>query len=136
MVESVIVESGHTLLPTRGPAEPPWPARAEEAWSALPPRQFIERQPPDASRMQHSQPLRRPDSQDYYTPIHRMAPLLLLGEREGPEDAWGELLLERKQWVSTHHVSLARLEGSAGHRHRQHQWHLPGRREARVGPTG
>jgi len=98
------------FVPTRGPAEPPWPARAEEAWSALPPRQFIERQPPDASRMQHSQPMRRPDGQDYYTPIHRMAPLLLLGEREGPEDAWGELLLERKQWVSTHHVSLARLE--------------------------
>jgi hypothetical protein len=98
------------FVPTRGPTEPPWPARAEEAWSALPPRQFIERQPPNATRMQHARAPRRLDGQDYYTPIHRMAPLLLLGEHEGPQDAWGELMLEQKQWVSTHHVSLARLE--------------------------
>lgn len=97
------------FVPTRGPAGAPWPARAEEAWRALPPRQFIDRRTPGAVRRRHSKRLRL-DGQEYHTQVTGLGPLLMLGEDERPEAAWGELRLERGPRVETHRISLARLE--------------------------
>jgi hypothetical protein len=99
------------FVPTLGPDEPRWSPRAEEAWRALPPREFIDRRgrDPDASRRQHARP-RRPDGRDYHTNITRVRALALLGEDADPQDAWAELRLEREGSHSRHLLSLERLE--------------------------
>ena len=97
------------FVPTSGPSGAPWPTRAELAWRALPPRQFLDRRMPEAIRRQHSRCL-RPDGQEYKTNITGLGPLLLLGEDERPEDVWGELRLERGPRMETHRISRERLE--------------------------
>jgi hypothetical protein len=109
------------FISTPGSAGAPWPARAEEAWKALPPREFIDRRTPDAARLPHSRPLRA-DGRDYVTDIFRVreeherssvsrvGPLLMLGEDVAPEDAWGVLLLEQGKKVSRHLLSLQHLD--------------------------
>lgn len=97
------------FIPSRGPSEPLWPARADEAWSALPPRVFLERQAPNAERLLPPQRLRRKSREDY-TPVHRAGPLMLLGQGEGPEDAWGELVLHARGMREFHRISSRRLE--------------------------
>ncbi len=97
------------FIPTRGPSEPPWPARAEEAWAALPPREFLERRTPNAARLQHFKRARSRGA-DHYTPISRVEPLLLLGQAEDSQEAWGELVLRCGGRRERHRLSLARLE--------------------------
>jgi hypothetical protein len=98
------------FVPIRGPSEPPWPDRAEQAWRAHPSRQFIDRRVPDASRPRPA-PSQQVDGRGDYTNIVRLGPLLLLlGENEGPEAAWGELRLESEEQKERHRISLERLE--------------------------
>ncbi|AKI98528.1 pSer/pThr/pTyr-binding forkhead associated (FHA) protein [Archangium gephyra] len=103
---------GYALLfiPTRGPSEPPWSERAEQAWRALPSRQFIDRRSPAAPRLVRARSLQAEERGDY-TNIVRLGPLrLLLGEHEGPEAAWGELRLEGENKRERHRISLECLE--------------------------
>ena len=109
MLYAAVDEYALVLISTRGPSEPPWPERAEEAWKALPPRQFVDRSLPSAIRLQHSQRLRL-DGQPYHTHVTREIPLMMLGEHETPEDVWGELLLVGKKRQESHRISLERLE--------------------------
>jgi hypothetical protein len=107
--------------PTLGPTATPWPARAEEAWKALPPREFIDRRLPDAARLQRSRRV-RPDGRDYVTDIFRVreehdtssisrvGPLLMLGEDVPLKDAWGVLLLEQGAKATKLHLSLEHLD--------------------------
>jgi hypothetical protein len=97
------------FVPTRGSSEPSWPESAAEAWKALPPREFRERRTPTAARLQHARRMRKARHEDY-TPIHRVGPLLLLGQEEGPQDAWGELVLQSRGTKQYHRISLSRLE--------------------------
>ncbi len=109
MLYAAVDEYALLLIPTRGPSEPPWPERAEDAWNALPPRQFVDRSLPNAVRRQHSQRLRL-DGQPYHTQVTREIPLMMLGEHEGPEDVWGELQLVGTKRLESHRISLERLE--------------------------
>jgi hypothetical protein len=109
MLYAAVEQYALLFVPTRGPSEAPWPARAEEAWGALPQRQFIDRRTPTATRFRHSQRLRL-DGQPYQTQITRVGPLMMLGDHEGPEAAWGELRLDGKKKVESHRISLDRLE--------------------------
>jgi len=109
MLYAAVDEYALLLIPTRGPSEPPWPERAEDAWNALPPRQFVDRSLPNAVRLQHSQRLRS-DGQPYHTQVTREIPLMMLGEHEGPEDVWGELQLVGTKKLESHRISLERLE--------------------------
>lgn len=107
------------FVPTRGPSDAPWPARAEEAWKALPPREFLDRRTPQPTLIPSSQPL-RPDGREYETDIHqvrqqsertsisRVSPLWMLGDQES-EGAWGELLVEGAE-VKTHRIALEHLD--------------------------
>lgn len=109
------------FIPTLGPAGTPWPARAEEAWKALPPREFIDRRRADSVRLSRSRRV-RPDGRDYVTDIFRVrqehdtssisrvGPLLMLGEEVPLQDAWGVLLLEQGSKVTRHHLSLEHLD--------------------------
>lgn len=97
------------FIPSRGPSEPLWPARADEAWRALPPREFLERHAPSADRLLRPRRLRRNGCEDY-TPVHRVGPLMLLGQDEGPEDAWGEVVLHARGMREFHRISSRRLE--------------------------
>jgi hypothetical protein len=108
------------FVPTPGSAGAPWPARAEEAWKALPPREFIDRRTPQATLMPSSQ-LLRSDGREYETDISRVrresertsisrvGPLWMLGD-EGAPGTWGELLLVQGAQVKTHGISLEHLE--------------------------
>ncbi len=109
LLYAAVDEYALVLMPTRGPSEPPWPERAEEAWDALPPRQFVDRSLPNAVRLRHSQRLRL-DGQPYHTEVTREIPLMMLGEHEGPDDVWGELRLVGKKKQESHRISLERLE--------------------------
>jgi hypothetical protein len=97
------------FIPIRGRDEAPWPARAEEAWRALPPRQFMDRRHPDAARLQRPRRL-RPDGRTYQTDISRVGPLLSLTGREEHGPAWGELRLVRDGEVQRQLISRQRLE--------------------------
>lgn len=98
------------FVPTLGPSEPPWPDRAEQAWRAHPSRQFIDQRVRDASRPRPARS-QQVDGRGDYTNIIRLGPLLLLlGEHEGPEAAWGELRLESAEKKERHRISLERLE--------------------------
>jgi hypothetical protein len=97
------------FVPTRGAAEPAWHRRAEEAWAAIPPRQFIDKRNPKEVRGRLSKRVRS-DGQDFYTPITRVNPLMLLEEGADPEDAWGELELKREQGLVRHRFSADNLE--------------------------
>jgi hypothetical protein len=109
------------FIPTLGPAKTPWPANAEEAWKALPPREFIDRRTPKAASPGHS-PRRRPDGRPYETDISRVrelhdrssisrvGPLLMLGEDVAPEKALGVLVLERDLKVSKHYLTREHLD--------------------------
>ncbi|HYO70727.1 MAG TPA: FHA domain-containing protein [Archangium sp.] len=98
------------FLPTRGPSEPSWPERAEQAWRALPSRHFIDRRSSVPPHLRHTR-CQEAEMRGDYTNIVRLGPLrLLLGEHEGPEAAWGELRLEGEKKKERHRVSLERLE--------------------------
>jgi hypothetical protein len=97
------------FIPTRGRSGAPWLARAEEAWRALPPRQFVDRRHPGAVLLQRSRPL-RPDGREYQTDISRVGPLLSLSGREERETPWGELRLVRDMEVERHFISRECLE--------------------------
>ncbi|HYO59228.1 FHA domain-containing protein [Archangium sp.] len=97
------------FIPIRGRSGAPWPARAEEAWRALPPRQFIDRRHPDAAYPQRSRHL-RPDGREYQTDVFRVGPLLSLSGHEERETAWGELRLGWDREVERHFISRERLE--------------------------
>jgi|GEM_PF-3365071 len=109
------------MIPTQGPSATPWPAHAEEAWRALPSREFIDRRSPAAARLRRSQN-QRPDGRDYATnigqvrerydrsSISRVGPLLTLGDDVAPEDAWGELRVTWGKRVSNHPLSLDYLD--------------------------
>lgn len=110
------------MIPTRGPAAAPWPTRAEEAWSSLPSREFIDRRSPEAARRRTAE--KRADGRDYVTnisrvrsqyddsrtSISRMSSLMILGDQVAPEDAWGELRVEWAQWSTRHLLSLDHLD--------------------------
>jgi len=110
------------LIPTRGPTGPRWPSNAEEAWRALPPREFLDRRSPDAARQRRRPQNKRTDGRDYATnifkvreeydrsSISRVGPLLMLGDDVAPEDAWGELRVEWGRTVSKHLLSLDYLD--------------------------
>jgi hypothetical protein len=97
------------FIPIRGHSGASWPARAEEAWRGLPPRQFFDRRYPETAHLQRSR-LLRPDGRRYQTDISRVGPLLTLSGPEERETAWGELRLERGREVERHILSLERLE--------------------------
>ncbi len=101
------------FVPTQGPSGPPWPTSAEEAWKALPPREFIDRRTPRQPPHAPGFPVRRPDGQAYETnissvrqlhdrtSISRVSRLWLLGD-EDPGDAFGELVLQHDREVAKH----------------------------------
>ncbi len=64
-----------------------WPAAPAEAFSALPPRIFVDRRPPDAP----APAIERPEPSGQSTRITRVGPPLFVGEDAGPELAWGTL---------------------------------------------
>ncbi len=97
------------FIPIRGYSGASWPARAEEAWMGLPPRQFFDRRYPEAVRLPRSR-RRRLDGRRYQTDISRVGPLLTLSGPEERETAWGELRLERGREVERHVLSRERLE--------------------------
>ena len=97
------------FVPTRGASEEEWPRRSEEAWAALPPRHFLDRQAPTADRRRPSRHLRL-DGQEYHTNVTRLGPLMLLSGHERPDAAWGSLRLVGPRSEEEHHISLARLE--------------------------
>lgn len=98
------------FVPTSGASASSWPARAEQAWKALPPRHFVDQRTPTESRFRHSKRPLRPDGQEYHTRITRVGPLLMLGENERPEDAWASLRLVVERKSEEHRISLSRLE--------------------------
>ncbi|WP_224368862.1 FHA domain-containing protein [Hyalangium versicolor] len=92
MLYAAVGEYALLFVPTRGASEPPWPTRAEEAWRALPPRQFIDRtashtEPPSYSG--RSRALR----QRMDTGVTRDDPPQMLDFHEPTGPAWGELTL-------------------------------------------
>ncbi len=109
------------FVPTLGPTGTPWPARAEEAWRALPPREFIDRRRADPTRLSRSLRV-RPDGREYITDIFRVrqehdtssisrvGPLLMLGEDVPLEEAWGVLVLEQGSRVTKYYLSLEHLD--------------------------
>lgn len=106
---AVVGQYALLFIPVRGRSGAPWPARAEEAWRALPPRQFIDRRHPNTARLHRSRRL-RPDGREYQTDITRVGPLLSLSGHEERETAWGELRLMRDGEVERHCISRERLE--------------------------
>ncbi|HVG62543.1 MAG TPA: FHA domain-containing protein [Hyalangium sp.] len=109
------------FVPTQGPAAAPWSTHPEEAWKALPQREFIDRRTPDATRLGPSQ-RRRSDGQRYETDISRVLeardrtsisrvePLLSLGEDVAPKNAWGVLVLATDMMAAKHHLSWEHLD--------------------------
>lgn len=97
------------FIPIQGHSGAPWPARAEEAWRGLPPRQFFDRHDREAARLPRARRL-RPDGRRYQTDISREGPLLTLSGPEEDETAWGELRLARDGEVERHFLSRERLE--------------------------
>jgi hypothetical protein len=111
------------FMPASGIGAVGWPARAQDAWSALPPRVFIDRrsaspvlQNARQSRSDRSSDPFPPPSTDgpgreeEHTAITCVAPPLLLREDDEPEVAWGELRLERGVQRQQRGVSAERLE--------------------------
>ncbi|HEX5751832.1 MAG TPA: FHA domain-containing protein [Archangium sp.] len=96
------------FLPLQGHGEAPWPARAEEAWRALPARRFLDQRsagaaaPPRTGR-------RRLDGRPYQTEISPLGALLTLSEPGEPESPWAELRLEWEGRVERHFLSREHL---------------------------
>jgi hypothetical protein len=111
------------FVPASGIGSAGFPARAEDAWKALPPRVFIDRRSaaterssgrksvPDRSSDPFPPPHEDgPGSEEDRTVITCVAPPLLLGDDDEPEVAWGELRLERGAQRQLRGVSAERLE--------------------------
>lgn len=104
------------FLPASGVGAAGWPVRAQDAWQALPPREFIDRKSPGPDRPKQRPALRsRPDLQGLSdrqtgTPVTSVAPPLLLGDDDEPEVAWGVIRLERRSRRQQRNVSAERLE--------------------------
>jgi hypothetical protein len=112
MLYATLDEYALLFLPTRGLLDLPWPASAEQAWRALPPRRFLDQQPPKPSWVERIGRLRRGGRQ-YHTTITVSGPLLTLDTAEPParpERAWAELRLVRGSTVERRLLSLASLE--------------------------
>lgn len=108
MLYAAVGEYALVFVPTRGRSEPPWPARAEDAWWALPPRQFIDRSTPLTERLLPCSV--RMEKQRRTSDITREKPLQMLHtpERSGP--AWGTLTLELGKYTVEFRLSLKSLE--------------------------
>lgn len=109
------------FVPASGLGAAGWPARAEEAWKAVPPRVFIDRRSPAKARQNGRQsvpdrpsepfpPPSGPELEEERTAITCVAPPLLLGDDDEPEVGWGELRLERGGQRLRRGVSAERLE--------------------------
>jgi FHA domain len=112
-----VAVGGYALwfLPASGVGDVGWPARAQDAWQALPPRDFIDRKSPGPARPKQRPALRsRPDQQGLpgqeCTSVTSVAPPLLLGDDDEPEVAWGVIRLERYSQRQQRGVSAERLE--------------------------
>jgi hypothetical protein len=82
-------------------------ARAEAAWSALPPRTFVDRRAPERGARTSPRAPRVDDDQSFVT---RVAAPLLLGEDDDPEVAWGTLKLSSGGRRVKRAISAERLE--------------------------
>ncbi len=85
-----------------------FPDRAEDAWSALAPRTFLDRRAPEHG-MRPAQ-LPAPRVNDEITLVTRVAAPLLLGEGDDPEIAWGTLKLTSGARRVKRAISAERLE--------------------------
>lgn len=96
------------ILPTAGP----WPARADDAWSSLPQRSFVDRRPAraDAPFRHRTAPPSARVPLETDTTVTRVGPPLLLAEDDAPEIAWGEIRLARGDARERRNVSAERLE--------------------------
>jgi hypothetical protein len=108
MLYAAVGEYALVFMPTRGRSEPPWPARAEDAWWELPPRQFIDRSTPLPEQLLPYSV--RIEEQRRTSDITREKPLQMLytSERSGP--AWGALTLELGKFTAEFRLSLESLE--------------------------
>jgi hypothetical protein len=97
------------FVPAAGIPRVGWPARAEDAWKALPPRVFIDRRSPSPERKSEPWPMASRD-EEHTTSITCVAPPLLLQDDDEPEVAWGVLRLERGEHRQERGVSAERLE--------------------------
>ncbi len=88
--------------------------RAEEAWSALAPRTFLDHRAPGdgvrPARVASPDAAPRPRGLHAITTITRVTAPLLLGEDEAPELAWGTLTLDSGSRRVRRAVSAERLE--------------------------
>jgi hypothetical protein len=99
------------FVPASGIGAGGWPARAADAWDALPARVFIdERSPFRERRSEPWPPARQAEFDGEHTTITSVAPPLLLGDDDTPEVAWGVLRLERGPLRQERAVSAERLE--------------------------
>ncbi|HYO69108.1 MAG TPA: FHA domain-containing protein [Archangium sp.] len=96
------------FIPLSGPGEAPWPARAEAAWSALPPRRFLDQRSAEAAPLPRPR-RRRLDGRPYQTDVCRQGALLTLSEPGERESPWAELRLEWEGRVERHFLSRERL---------------------------
>jgi pSer/pThr/pTyr-binding forkhead associated (FHA) protein len=103
MLYAAVGEYALLFIPTRGRAEPSWPALAGQAWSTLPPRLFIDRGAPSTSRP-------RARGQRFTTDVGRMDPPRALSSRGSPQEAWGTLKLVLDRHAAYSHLSLAQLD--------------------------
>jgi hypothetical protein len=95
------------FVPTRGRTGPPWPGRAEAAWSLFPPRQFTEPHTQEA-RLLPSRRLRE-DGQAFKTPVFREDRLLRLDEGGRSHNAWGLVRLVRGEQAEEFPMSREQL---------------------------
>ena len=102
------------FLPCPGPRSSA-PVRADEAWSALAPRTFLDRRAPEDGVRPAlvSSPSRSPRPRGLHgeiTTITRVTAPLLLGDDDDPEIAWGTLTLDSGARRVRRAVSAERLE--------------------------
>jgi hypothetical protein len=109
MLYAAVGQYALLFVPTRGRSEQPWPTRAEDAWWALPPRQFIDRSAPPAEQLLPSRPP-RDGGRRMTTDITREKPLQLLNTHEHSGPAWGTLTLELGRETARFRLSLESLE--------------------------
>jgi pSer/pThr/pTyr-binding forkhead associated (FHA) protein len=103
------------FVPCQGPGAPPWGRRAEEAWSTLAPRSFLDRRPPGEGLPGAPMPAPRPARpraaiHDEITSVTHLGPPLLLDDGDDPEIAWGTLRLSDGTRREKRAISAERLE--------------------------
>ena len=99
------------MVPSGGVAGKGWPAQAEAAWSALPPRQFLDRRTPRtlAGAPQPRLSAERQERDPEHSIVTVLGPALFL---DGCDDEmpWGELRIELANRKQKNRVSAERLE--------------------------